>query len=255
MSRAMSAQWNSIRNNLNSYLNTNEAMEAFARAQEADESLRGFRSATVVTELLDANLGSFEARDATVASLVRLAQEGTEQQLAFAILWVGLWRPLCCIYRKRGRYFHSRDELASALSATFHEQVGRFNLAGVNIVTKTLLRNTERDLVRSRLRLLREANRQVDMDVDTALVRYRPMQLRAANQQLAIDVRRALRSIDSGSDRDVAFAAMTHAEPVNEVATKLGISHEAARKRVQRTLAQIREKLEASVGSALAFGC
>jgi hypothetical protein len=240
----MSAQWNMIRESLSAYLDSQAAARAFVRAREDATELRGFQSPAVVVEFLGSGAGSFEAHDAVVASLVRLAQAGTEQQLAHALLWLGLWRALCAIHRRRRRCFDCQAELASSLAAIFHDQVGRLDLARVNVVIPTLLRNTERDLVRERSRAWRDRGRQVDVDLDTAWVRSGHASWLA--EHAVIDGKRAWYVMQRTPDRALVLAVVVGDEPASEAAIAFGISHEAARKRVQRSLGRLRRELDDS---------
>jgi hypothetical protein len=238
----MSAQWNMIRQSLNVYLDSHAAMRAFVRAQEEATELRGFKSPAVVVEFLGSSAGSFAAHDAVVASLVRLVQAGIERQLAHALLWLGLWRPLCAIHQRRRRCFDCQAELVSSLAAIFHDQAGRLDLARVNVVIPTLLRNTERDLVRERSRTWRDRERHVDVDLDAASARSEiPVRLVA---QDAIDGWRAWCAIQRTPDHAMVLAVVVGDEPASEAAIAFGISHEAARKRVQRSLGRLRRELE-----------
>jgi hypothetical protein len=243
MSRAMSAQWNSIRNELTRYIQSDEAARAFARAQQAQELLRAFDFPTIAIEFLDSDVASEETSDAVVTSLIKLAQAGTERRIAYAVLWLGLWRSLTSTYRHRMKIFSSRSELASAVSAHFHHQVNRLNLNRVNKVAATLIRNTARDVCRERSRCWKEDKRRVDMDVDDAIIEYYPHLLRKDDDHVVVDSRRALCSLADRPDHDLVLTVVVSGEPSKEAAVAAGISDEAVRKRVQRTLARVRRDL------------
>jgi hypothetical protein len=247
MNRAMSAHWNSIRNDLSRYIQSDEAARAFARAQEAQQLLRVFNSPAMAVEFLDSGVASFETSDAVAASLIKLAQSGAERQVAYAVLWLGLWRPLTCIHRSRMKYFDSRSELASSIAAKFHYHVERMPLNRVNKVIPTLLKNTKRDVLRERKRVWDDDAHRVDIDVEAALVERYPELLRTDDDHVAIDTQRILCSLERHADR-VLLVAVLQGSSLSEAALSVGLSQEAARKRVQR--ARTRLRYEADRGSS-----
>jgi DNA-directed RNA polymerase specialized sigma24 family protein len=127
-------------------------------------------------------------------------------------------------------------ELASEVYWHFTRQVRRMDLGRVARVAATLVRNTERDLVRARRRT-RESEALEETDLP-ACSPVEPDLLTSAIERLlsVVDARLVLGSVTEGREWE-------------QLAEDCGLSVAAARKRVQRALARTRTSLAGSVST------
>jgi DNA-directed RNA polymerase specialized sigma24 family protein len=211
----------------------------FARFDSGAASLNYFRGQ-----------GDLDDKDRLYGALVRVAQgRGHLAPLAYTLLWCGLWPGLDRVYRCHLRGFATDpEELTEAISVAFTRLVGRLDLSRVHRVAATLVRSTHREITDERKRDAREVARTVGgSDAMAAL-------LAGANQEAAkspmplsfvgelADLRTRLATV-VGADADLALAVLVLGYGQGEVATQLGLSHAAARKRLQRALPRIRDYL------------
>jgi len=164
-------------------------------------------------------------------------------ELSTAVLWLGLWPGLDAIYSHRLRDFLGQpDELVTELSFIFTTTVARIELAGVNRLAATLVRNVERDVREGLKRRWSTDARQTDVVglEDDLRIEEPPLDDRAlpidANDLAA--VRRWLGSIVP-DDADLVIGAVLYGFDLHELADELGIGHAAARKRFQRAIERI----------------
>jgi DNA-directed RNA polymerase specialized sigma24 family protein len=196
-------------------------------------------------------------KDRLYAALVRIAQaRRPSAQLAYALLWCGLWPGLDHVYRRNLRRFTSDpDELTEAISVAFTVLIDRMDLARVHRVAATLVRSTHRDVVDEQCRVQLDGARIVHGFAAAAAPamgwQREPAELQPTGLSFASELA-MLRShlVQAvGSDADLVLAVLVLGYDQHEIAQLTGISYEATRKRIQRAVVRIRDRLLARVGA------
>lgn len=211
-------------------------------------------------DFLHSRHGDPDEKNAILEALVNEAQDcGAGAQHAVTLLWLGLWPGLDAVYRRLSRHFRQApEELVSAISEQFTSAVHRADLSRIRRLAATLLLNVERD-VRCGLRRARaERSRQVrlpDRDGLDALIHGRACRLlhlclppEASADDEARLIHKSLARL-LGVDADLVVAVVIFGDRQCEAADRLGISHDAARKRYQRAIRKIRIEIEPSENS------
>lgn len=169
-----------------------------------------------------------------------------------ALAWLGLWPALDAIFRRRLRHFREApEELVSEIASCFTSQVQRADLSQISRVAATLTRNTERDVREGRRAAWAEQARSADLPGDRELGDpVPPPELSELGLPADLDPDEKVAAIHAllvpivGDDADLVIGAAIYGDSQHELADKLGITHEAARKRFQRALARLRPRFE-----------
>lgn len=216
--------------------------------------LRRFHDQAAVLDYLHAKSGDLDDKDRLLAAFVAEVQAGGGRGIAMTMLWLALWPALDSIYRRLLRHFRQApDELVSAISERFTLAVHRADLAGIRRLAATLVRNVERDIRQDLRRTWAERSLRADLpDPDVlgdvlAGEAHGPSRLGlppGAGVDAETAMLRELLARMVGADADLVVAVVILGEGQDEAAGRLGIGHEAARKRFQRALRRIREGLE-----------
>src|SRR5262249_29244322 len=153
-------------------------------------------------------------------------------------------------YRRRLRYFgEDPDELTQGIWLAFNELVHRIDLAHVRRVAATLVRSTNRDVGRGRLRpIITLAPGSAAVREATTTVAEQP---RAVPDDLAAPISSAGEIVELrselapllGADADLVIAVLALEIDHREAAARMGLTYAAARKRVQRAVLRIRARL------------
>lgn len=248
----MRARWLALHESLVRSITTLKADQQFKAACNVEQDLERFDAADALVAYLNTKGGDLDEKDRIYAVLVRAVQARSDwSDLAIALLWLGLWPGLDAVYGHRLRDFVGRpDELVAEVSFIFTTTVARIDLSGVSRLASTLVRNIERDVREGLKRRWSEQTRMVDV-ADPAAAESDP-NLRTKrlidDRELPVNasdlpaVREWLTSIVQG-DADLVIGAALYGFDLHELADELGIGHEAARKRFQRAIKRIRERL------------
>jgi RNA polymerase sigma-70 factor (ECF subfamily) len=230
--------------------------------------LKPFEHPAALIDFLTSKGGALDQKDRIYASLVRMAQrlEGGSE-LASTLLWLGLWPALDATYnRLLWKYLRDDPEaLVSEIGARFTRVIHNANLSRVNRVAATLRLNVQRDILDGLKRQWADDNRSTPLpsdetegphasgcDLKQARARLRTRAVSELGMPPHLDVDddiRALRAfiakaVGDDADADLILAMAVHEGNQRDLAERVGISHEAARKRVQRALKRLRAALE-----------
>ncbi|TNF24090.1 MAG: sigma-70 family RNA polymerase sigma factor [Deltaproteobacteria bacterium] len=239
----MRASWEALKESLERSVDPSRSKSRFDELQRHDHLSR-FQCATALVTYLNDPTGDRDEKDAIYASLIEVAQsrDRPRAEQARTLLWLGLWPGLDAIHRRRRRDFPGEPEaLVSELSTRFLEAVHRMDLTRVNRVAATLVRNVSRDLCDGLKRRWDEDKRRADMpDIEvatedtTGIIRLEPDEdVRALRGRLADVV---------GDDADLVIGCLIYDESQRSMAERLGVSHEAARKRLQRAKRKVQQR-------------
>jgi DNA-directed RNA polymerase specialized sigma24 family protein len=208
-------------------------------------------------DYLHCEADNLDDKDRILAALVRSVHAGgAEVEVSEAILWLALWPGLDALYRRLWRHFRdAHEDLVSEIAVHFTLAIHRADLTRIRRVAATLLRNVERD-VRSTLRRAREERARLverpDHDdrhegrhgVDPWSARPSAFGISPgsdADQETSLLRDRLCQEI--GAHADLVVAVVIVGERPREIADRLGTSPEAARKRCQRALDCLRQRL------------
>jgi RNA polymerase sigma-70 factor (ECF subfamily) len=230
-----------------------ESRRRFETLQRSHSELRRFHDQAAVLDYFHARSGDLDDKDRLLAVLVAEVQAGG-RGIAMTMLWLALWPALDGIYRRLLRHFRERpDELVSAISERFTLAVLRADLTGIRRLAATLVRNVERDIRQDLRRVWAERSLRADLPDPDALGDVLASESHGPSRfglppGAGVDAETAmLRELLArmvGADADLVVAVVVLGEGQDEAAGRLGIGHEAARKRFQRALRRIREGLE-----------
>ena len=180
---------------------------------------------------------------------------------------------LALLGRRRQRNFRGQpEELIAELADVFTGIIERLDLEVVHRVAATLVRSTARDLIDRRRRVWADADRIVYRDtfepvrdqddriiVASHLDRLARAEWEASQAEAPLGLTQGLSFEDDvaelrvwlteiiGADAELLLAVLVLDENQREAAQRLGLSHDAARKRFQRALGRLREHLASSL--------
>jgi len=247
----MRSSWEALRAGLLRSIQDRKACATFDELKSRSERFALFRTPVDLVAAVspDTNL---DARDPVLWALVAAARVHRTRRLAQALLILCLWPALDAMFRRRFMLFPNRpQDLASEIVARFTAEVQRVDPRRVGCLTATLLRNTERNLVRTRRAERRLAAKTTQVTADAAVVMPpepvgAPSPFGVHAGQSDSDSIAALSSwlhAALGDEADLVVDAVFHQKRGPQIAASLGISHAAARKRLERALARARTAL------------
>ena len=255
----MRALWRSLHDDLMRSVDTLSFKRRFDAVRASQPALRRFLDHDALLDHLHSPSGDLDDKDRILASLLTIAQRPDPAGAAAKTLaWLALWPGLDALYRRLRRHYPGvSDELVSAIGDHFTTALSRFDASRVRRVAATVLRNVERG-IRDGLRgeWIR-ASRQAPPpdDPDRASTAF-PLPLPVPESAFALPpqpdpglaavaLRTALVAI-VGADADLVMAVAVAGERQGEVAGRLLIAPDAARKRYRRAIARLRSHLEAA---------
>ena len=264
----MRESWEALKQSLVRLVGTLGAKSQFEEMKKRWRSLRRFADAGALLAYLNHVDGDRDEKDAIYAALVEATQaRGDDAELALPLAWLGLWPGLDAIYRRRLRDFIKEPEaLVSEIGARFTAMVHAADLSRIRRVAATLVLNVGRDVREELKRTWAEQARRADLPRDedddeddepaadrravrlSHLLQTRGMSELGQPPRLDpdedVEALRALLVDIVGDDADLVLGATVYGLSQREVGEHLGLSHDAARKRFQRAIERIRERLE-----------
>jgi RNA polymerase sigma-70 factor (ECF subfamily) len=238
-------------------IDTLRARRQFEAVKQNRPELGRFADVPSLLDYLHCEADNLDDKDRILAALVRSVHAGgAEVEVSEAILWLALWPGLDALYRRLWRHFRdAHEDLVSEIAVHFTLAIHRADLTRIRRVAATLLRNVERD-VRSTLRRAREERARLTElphhddrhegrhGVDPWSARPSAFGISPgsdADQETSLLRDRLCQEI--GAHADLVVAVVIVGERPREIADRLGISPEAARKRCQRALDCLRQRL------------
>ncbi len=266
----MRAHWEALHESLALRIRSSQAQQAFAQAREVHETLAPFAEAVLLVAFLSSDQGDLDEKDRILATLVTMVQRCEHRELASTLLWLGLWRGLNAAYGRRVKHFASQpQELVAEIADVFTAHIQRISFETVNRVAATLVRNTERDVMERRRKVWAESARIREDKAEprtfdefiqgteignVALDHWTTPRTESVLGLLPglgfdhdVAALRACLEPAVGEDADLLVAVLVLEETQREAGQRLGLSHDAARKRFQRALVRLREYLKTGV--------
>jgi hypothetical protein len=247
--------WEDVQTGLKRSIGTAESVRAFEALRARWPELASFADPAAVAAFLPDKQNGLAPRDRVLRALVAEANGGTARRIALALVILGQWPGLDSIFRKRRPLFRTAaEDLALEIVDHFIAQVQRIDLARVSCLAATLVMNTERQIMNARVREHARAARRAAVALDAIAAPAADDDEHGAaasafglppDQSDAEDVVALRRWLLSavGPDADLVVDAVIHHRSRLELAASLGISHAAARKRLERALGRARQAL------------
>lgn len=228
----MSSNWLALHAQLVRSVNRHSQIESFSMIFPGQFPPAGFREPSHLFGWLHAPGGDAEIRNRVLARLLGSAgSDAPCRMLAVELLILSLW-PGLCVIRRRLRTPDRLSNLDADLLSGLSIAIGTADPMQVSRVAATLLRNLERDL-------RRQYQRDACLSV-TAL----PIFVADVSAEEQTDRPEAiLTAARTALGKDGALLTAIHVAGFSqkEVASVLGISHDASRKRCQRAMARVRQ--------------
>jgi RNA polymerase sigma-70 factor (ECF subfamily) len=258
----MRSEWEVLHRDLVRSVETKEAERRFEALRRRLRSVARFAGAQALVDHLAHVGGDLDEKDRILMELAFASRTGPSGRLATALLLLGLWPGLDAAFRRRARIWHDHRELTTEMVAKFTDQVRRLHSQRVHRVAATLVRSTEREVVRASIREQRRRRRISNVPIEVAEGRtvppWAPEEIpsaaRAASDlcpsigggslEQEIAGLRAWIAGFVGSDADLVIDAVVLNRSRRELGAERGIDEPAARKRLQRALGRVRRCLE-----------
>lgn len=236
----MSFAWHEIRDHLmlsSSTLNFQRNFEALRRNSEA---LARFADPAALLDTLHVGSCGPNEKNRFLVALVGAAQSGdATSDCALTLMLLALWPGLDAVRRRSiWRRVGTGDEVASEILARASEAIRGLDQQRVNWIAATILRNIERDLIRTRQREDRHQCLRSETDPDE-IPTDGQASANASNALLHGDLNRII-----GTDADLVIRVAVDGFSQAEVALELGLSEAATRKRYQRATRRLRDVLQ-----------
>ena len=237
----MSIAWHEIRDHLMFSSSTLGFQHTFDELRRSSEPLAHLADPAAVLDTLHVGCNAPADKNRLLAALVGAAQSGgAASDCALTLMLLALWPGLDAVRRRSiWRRIGSGDEVASEILARASEAIRGLDLQRVNWIAATILRNIERDLIRTRQREDRQQSLRSEIDPDDIPIHGGVSQATASPALLHRDLVRIV-----GTDADLVIRVAIDGLSQSEVATELGLSEAATRKRYQRATRRLRDVLQ-----------
>ena len=200
------------------------------------ECLSDFADPGALLCFLHGPVGVPADKNEVLRALVLEAQCGENHtEVCTVLVLLALWPGLDAVRKRLLRSF--RDDpgfLVGELTGRLSQAVLSARLDQVNWIAATFLRNIERDLKRDLVRQAREING-LDLEDYTQIAAQPVFRGKGILQALRREI---------GPDAELVVAVAVFGFSQKEAARALGISHDTARKRYQRAIHRLTEKID-----------
>jgi hypothetical protein len=254
----MRSCWEALRASLVRSIRTLQADREFCALKSQLRSLEPFGDPGALLAHLHWTAGDLDAKDVILGELVTSVQCRWHRELATALLWLGLWPGLDAVYNRRLKHFQrDPDELVSLIGEAFTLLVERLDLKAVHRVAATLVRSTERDLMAVRRKDWEEEARRASDAEQERFFREKAAEEHSTSERVESELGwrpgHGLTERPSaltswlmpvvGDDTELLISVLVVEETQREAGHRLGATHDATRKRVQRALGVLRDHL------------
>lgn len=237
----MSFAWHEIRDHLMHSSTNLHFQRSFDTVRCAHASLAPFRDPAALLDGLHSTPGDPARKNLILSALVGAAQgDGPASDCALTLLLLALWPGLDAICRRSiWRKLGTADEVASDVLARTTEAVRRLDLGRVNWIAATVLRNVERDIIRTRQRDMAREHLASGADPDEVADSGDSGIGATGYERLNGAVRKLL-----GDDALLVIRVAIEGFSQAEAGAELGLTEAAARKRYQRAMRRLHDALQ-----------
>lgn len=248
--------WKTLHEGFGTTLRAAQAKRAFDEAKLHQVCFAAFDGPEALVSYLVSPDVPADEKNGLYTGLVRLAQGDVASEVAWPLLWLGLWPGLDAVYQRRLKYFPgAADELASTMATAFTALVKRLNLDTTQRVAATLVRSTERDVMDAWRRARTEDVRHSRYREREEAAAAEAMVLSPALSEVGLSVRMQVESLAkwlhplAPMDAKLVLSVLLLDEEQSAVGARLGLAPAVARKRFQRALLRLRREMEAAEDS------
>ena len=236
----MSIAWHEIRDHLMLSSSTLGFQHTFDELRRSSEPLAHFADPAALLDTLHVSGRGPDQKNRLLVALVGAAQSGdATSACALTLMLLALWPGLDAVRRRSiWRRVGAGDEVASEILARASEAIRGLDMQRVNWIAATILRNIERDLIRTRQREDRHQCVCSEIDPDD-LPTDSDASASASPELLHRDLVRIV-----GTDADLVIRVAINGFSQAEVASEMGLSEAATRKRYQRATRRLRDVLQ-----------
>ena len=213
----------------------------FATVRTSHGALTSFLDPAALLDHLHRGDAPADKKNTILTGLIESAKSNDRAgDCALTLVLLALWPGLDGVFRRsRARRLGQIDELASEILGRATAAIRDLDLSKVNWIAATIIKNVERDILRSRNR---EAARQsiqdeFDTDLHGGIADFVDPDL--SPERLLTELTDLI-GVDAGLVLRVVIDGYTQAE----AGQQLGLSEPAARKRFQRALKRLRDHAE-----------
>lgn len=270
----MRSKWEVLHRDLVRSVGTKESEQRFVALRSRTPAIARFERPQALIDYLAHVGGDLDEKDHILVQLALAAQVGWSGRLPMALILLGLWPGLDAAFGRLARRRQERSgELEAEIVARFADQVRRLDPQRVNRVAATLVRSTEREVVRGRQREVNRRRRISRFSVEaierrraTAFFAHQdsgsareaaanlcPTVIGGSSHEEITALRSWLAGL-VGADADFVVDAVLLNRSRQELGAERGIDERAARKRLQRALVRVRRCLEAQISVSRAEG-
>lgn len=237
----MSIAWHEIRDHLMLSSSTLKFQSNFEALRRNSEPLAHFADPAALLDTLHVSGRGPAEKNRLLVALVRVAQSGdATSDCAMTLMLLALWPGLDAVRRRSiWRKVGTGDEVASEILARASEAIRGLDPQRVNWIAATILRNIERDLIRTRQREDRRQSLRSEADPDEIPADGEVLSADALPELLHSDLVRII-----GTDADLVIRVAIDGFSQAEVASEMGLSEAATRKRYQRATRRLRDVLQ-----------
>ncbi len=237
----MSIAWHEIRDHLMLSSSTLSFQRNFEALRRSSKPLAHFADPAALLDTLHVSGHGPNEKNRLLEALVGAAQSGgATSDCALTLMLLALWPGLDAVRRRSlWRRIGTGDEIASEILARASEAIRGLDLQRVNRIAATILRNIERDLIRTRQREDRHQSLRSEADPNEIPADGEVLSGDASPELLRDDLVRIV-----GRDADLVIRVAVDGFSQAEVATELGLSEAATRKRYQRATGRLRDALQ-----------
>ncbi len=237
----MSIAWHEIRDHLMLSSSTLNFQRNFEALRRTSEPLAHFADPAALLDTLHVGGRAPDEKNRLLVALVGAAQSGeAASDCALTLMLLALWPGLDAVRRRSiWRRIGTGEEVASEILARASEAIRGLDLQRVNWIAATILRNIERDLIRTRQREDRHQNLRSEINPDAIPTVVEEPSAHASPALLRDDLVSII-----GMDADLVIRVAIDGFSQSEVATELGLSEAATRKRYQRATRRLRDVLQ-----------
>lgn len=231
----MSFPWHEIRDHLMHSSSTFTFQRCFEVIRRAHGPLADFRDPAALLDRLRRGAGDADCKNQILMALIRSAQDGgAGSDSAVTMLLLALWPGLDAIRRRSiHRRMGSCEEIAADILSRTTVAIRSLDLTRVHWIAATILRNVERDMMRTHQRENQRERLVSAIDPDSVLTDPR------VGDGLQADLPKII-----GADALLIIRVTIEGFTQAEAAARLGIPFEAARQRYQRAIHRLRDAIK-----------
>ena len=236
----MRTPWSALYLQLVSHCNRRSSEVAYGRIRHRQAELMPLGSIAALLHHQQAPGGDPARRNAVLRALIVEAQTaGYVADLASTVVILALWPGLDAVHGRLCRDFpEARGDHGGDILSYMAITIRKLDLAAVNWIAATLVRNVERDL-RRRLVTHRKRGR-LDLSIDTPTGLAVLEGAMPADKSLPVAAWNARLTEILGRDAALFLRIIVLGETQHQAGDALGLSHDVARKRHQRGMAKLK---------------